>query len=201
VHTPVPGLLGALLLSTALDASAQRTAAPFTDPRDGQSYPVIEIAGMSWLGRNLNFAAAGSYCYEDVVSNCDVRGRLYPWPIAMRSCPSGWHLSTEAEWQRLETFLGMREAELELTRGRGEGVGDALKESGRSGLDIPLVGWRRADGSYRPGNRENLAAALWTATEPNPDEAWHRDVDAGRSVIWRSPVEKGYSLSVRCVKD
>jgi hypothetical protein len=39
------------------------------------------------------------------------------------------------------------------------------------------------------------------ATESDPEAAWHRDLSTERSVIWRSPVSKPYSLSVRCVRD
>jgi hypothetical protein len=49
------------------------------------------------------------------------------------------------------------------------------------------------------------AAAFWSSTPGPPDDvsatAWHRDVAANRNVIWRSPVNVTYWLSVRCVTD
>jgi uncharacterized protein (TIGR02145 family) len=183
---------------------AARTPSPwpaFVDPRDGQSYPLVEIAGMVWFGRHLNHARPGSYCFQDRADACATKGRLYPWALALEACPSGWHLSTEEEWQRVEASLGMKTDEIEQTKGRGAGVGDALKVGGSSGLDIVLAGWRNPGGAYREGNGDDRAAALWTATAATPTTAWHRDVSSARSVVWRSPVDTPYALSVRCVRD
>jgi len=188
----------ALLLAT-LAAAAH--AGTFVDPRDGRSYRTVEIAGATWFAENLAYAASGSYCFEDRASECAARGRLYPWRVALRACPPGAHLSTEAEWQALERHLGVPEAEIERTRGRGEGVGDRLKIGGDSGLDIPLAGWRRPDGTYAAGNGADEAAALWVADESGDETAWHRDLSSARSVIWRSPVDWPYALSVRCLAD
>ncbi len=49
----------------------------FTDPRDGQSYDVVKIGGLTWFAENLNFATEGSVCPEDDSRNCDKYGRLY----------------------------------------------------------------------------------------------------------------------------
>ena len=173
----------------------------FVDPRDGQSYPLVEIAGMVWFARHLNHALPASYCFQDRADACATNGRLYPWALALEVCPSGWHLSTEEEWQRVEASLGMKKDEIEQTKGRGAGGGDALKVGGSSGLDIVLAGWRNPAGAYREGNGDDRAAALWTATAATPTTAWHRDVSSARSVVWRSPVDTPYALSVRCVRD
>jgi hypothetical protein len=37
---------------------------PFTDLRDGKTYPIVKIAGMTWMARNLDHAVAGSVCLE-----------------------------------------------------------------------------------------------------------------------------------------
>jgi uncharacterized protein (TIGR02145 family) len=173
----------------------------FSDARDGQKYPTVNIAGMTWFGRNLNYAAEGSFCFDGKPENCVIYGRLYPWDVALRSCPQGWHLSTEEEWRRVETFLGMKPAELGQRKGRGPGIGDALKVGGRSRLEILFAGWRDPEGIFHQGNGHDQAAALWVADEANTATAWHRDVSSARSVVWRSEVDKPYSLSVRCVKN
>jgi uncharacterized protein (TIGR02145 family) len=195
----------AALVASSVSAAAQE--ATFVDPRDGRRYPLVETAGTTWFASHLAYAAPGSFCFGDDPANCERLGRLYPWEVAMRACPPGWHLSTEQEWQHLEAHLGMAAEELQATRGRGDrrsgagGIGDALKVGGRSGLDVELAGWRRPDGSYREGNGNDRAAALWTATEADAGTAWHRDVSSARSVVWRSPVDTPYALSVRCVRD
>ena len=173
----------------------------FVDPRDGQQYPLVEIAGLTWLGRNLNYAAEGSFCFDGKAEHCATFGRLYPWDVALRSCPRGWHLSTEEEWRRVETFLGMKPDEVGQRKGRGPGVGDALKVGGSSRLEILFAGWRDPEGVFHQGNGNDRAAALWVADEAKTGTAWHRDVSSARSVVWRSEVDKPYSLSVRCVKN
>jgi uncharacterized protein (TIGR02145 family) len=192
----VTTLLHLLFVAHALVQPGNR--ATIVDARDGQRYPVVEIAGMSWLGRNLTFDATGSSCPGDGI-DCST-GRLYPWEVALTACPAGWHLSTEEEWQRLERHLGMSAEDLVRDKLRGAGVGDALKAGGVTGLAIPLAGWRRPDGSYREGNGNDRAAALWTAGKAGDGDAWHRDVSSNRSGVWRSPVPFNYSLSVRCVR-
>ena len=173
----------------------------FVDSRDGKSYPVVAIAGMTWMGRNLEYAAEGSSCPRGEPAACASEGRLYPWNVAMKACPAGWHLSTEDEWQRLERWLGMAAADIGRERARGTNLRSRLEPGGDTGLDVPLAGWRRPDGTFRAGNGNDRAAAIWTATLAGEGEAWHRDLSSARSGVWRSPVELNYSLSVRCVRD
>jgi uncharacterized protein (TIGR02145 family) len=189
------------IILAALAVQTGRRGEVFVDPRDSARYPVVEIAGMAWMGRNLVFGADGSSCPRGEAPACAAEGRLYPWKIAAAVCPAGWHLATEEEWRRLERFLGMSEAEVSADRLRGPGTGDRLKDGGSTGLDFPLAGWRRPDGTYAVGNGNDRAAAIWTATPANDTQAWHRDLSSARSGIWRSPVTFDYSLSVRCVRD
>lgn len=173
----------------------------FTDPRDGKIYPGVSAAGMIWMARNLDHAIDNSVCPRGDPQACEAEGRLYPWAAAMIACPASWHLSTEAEWQRLERALGMNADDLARDRERGPGLGELLKLGGSTGLNFPLAGWRRPDGSFRIGNGNDRAAAIWTSTRAAADAAWHRDLSSARTGIWRSPVPLTYSLSVRCVKD
>jgi uncharacterized protein (TIGR02145 family) len=190
-----------LLLLVALAAAATRAQSVVRDDRDGKTYAVVAAAGMQWLARNLDFATPDSSCPRGDSAACATEGRLYPWATAVAACPSGWHLSTEDEWQRLELALGVAKEEIERDRERGKGAGEPLKAGGASGLNFPFAGWRRPDGEFRIGNGNDRAAAIWTATKTADGEAWHRDLSSARTGIWRSPVPLGYSLSVRCVRD
>jgi len=76
------------------------------------------------MAENLNYEAEGSRCYGEVnpvldssqrfitlskaeiQANCTKYGRLYNWETAMKSCPSGWHLPSKAEWGILMTVVG-----------------------------------------------------------------------------------------------
>jgi uncharacterized protein (TIGR02145 family) len=191
-----------LLLLTAIaivGASPQAKRGELEDPRDHQRYPTVEIAGMTWFARNLNYETGESYCYDGKPENCASHGRLYRWEAALTACPPGWHMSTEYEWQALELALGISKEQIEKEGNRGTEEGGTVKKGGRTGFDAEYGGWRRSeDGKYEALGR---AAAYWTANESAFDRAWHRDVDTGDDQIWRSPVIKPYGLSVRCVKN
>lgn len=197
--TPPAGRVALLLLLLGVPITGSERRASFTDPRDGQLYPTVELAGMTWLARDLNFETPGSFCYEDQAARCASHGRLYRWEAALSVCPVGWHLSTEHEWQALELWLGLDPDYLLNYGNRGKQEGARLKKGGDTGFDVSYGGWRRSeDGEYRALGKN---AAWWLASEADLGRAWHRDVDTGDDQIWRSPVIKPYALSVRCVKD
>jgi uncharacterized protein (TIGR02145 family) len=190
-----------VLFAVLILAASQDPGTSVTDPRDGKSYPIVSIAGMTWMGRNLDYAVEGSSCPRGEPAACSAEGRLYPWSLAMKACPIGWHVSTEDEWQRLERWLGMGDVEITRERARGTNLRSRLEPGGDTRLDFPLAGWRRPDGEFRVGNGMDRAAAIWTGTLAVAGEAWHRDLSSARSGVWRSPVALEYSLSVRCVRD
>jgi uncharacterized protein (TIGR02145 family) len=65
----------------------------FTDSRDGQVYPTVQIGTQCWMSKNMNIGTrvAGSnynthqtsgiqkMCYDNSESNCDIYGGLYSW--------------------------------------------------------------------------------------------------------------------------
>lgn len=181
-------------------ATAQETPSTFTDPRDGREYGLVRVGDMTWFSENLNYAAAGSYCYDHDEAACAEYGRLYPWEIALSACPAGWHLSSDFEWQILEMEMGVSFLELNSTNERGDAEEAGLRtlSGGDSGLDMRPGGWGNPDLTFERGG---VQAALWTSTEADAQHAWHRDVGGRKTGIWRSRVYKPYALSARCVKD
>ncbi len=175
--------------------------ATFTDPRDGAWYRTLRISGIEWMRDNLAFASTPSWCYEDRPEECATYGRLYQYAEAVEACPAGWRLPTDTEWMQLEAWAGLPPELLERTRNRGtKREGADLLVHGRTRFDALLAGYRRQDGTY---NCRGRCTAFWSGTETADGLVWHRDLDNGnnhRSSIWRSPVEKDYALSVRCVR-
>ncbi len=187
---------------TALSAVPVAVGSPhqdaFTDPRDEQTYPTVEIAGLVWFAKNLNFAYPGSFCYEDDADNCAADGRLYRWEDALAACPPGWHLGTDAEWQQLELALGMDFGDLGAINARGTDQGDRLAAGGDTAFEYDLPGYRDPAGVYKS---RGGAMAVWQANESALGTAWHRDLRPERAGIWRSRVNKEYALTVRCVQN
>lgn len=48
-------------------------------------------------------------------TNYKIHGVLYNHVAAMESCPKGWHLPSDKEWMELEIYIGIEEADLELS--------------------------------------------------------------------------------------
>jgi uncharacterized protein (TIGR02145 family) len=185
-----------IAMAACASVAAQST---MVDARDGKSYGTVQVAGLTWMTRNLDFATPDSSCPRGEAPACATEGRLYPWKTAAAACPAGWRLATEDDWQRLELAVGVPAGELALERERGKGAAAALLPGGSTGLDFPLPGWRRPNGEFRIGNGNDRALAVWTGTKASDTTAWHRDLSSARTGIWRSPVPFDYSLSVRCV--
>jgi len=72
----------------------------------GIDYEVVLIGTQAWLAKNLNYNVVGSVCYENDTARCNECGRLYNWQAAMLACPPGWHLPSNAEWEKLMAFGG-----------------------------------------------------------------------------------------------
>ena len=87
----------------------------FTDPRDGRVYKTVKIGDQVWMAENLNYGEMTTddklvpgkkWCYDNDESNCeDGYGGLYTWEVAKKSCPPGWHLPTNEEWEKLFEFV------------------------------------------------------------------------------------------------
>jgi uncharacterized protein (TIGR02145 family) len=171
----------------------------FTDPRDGQTYNVIEIGGQMWLGENLNYVTDSSYCYDHNPENCNKYGRLYSWNVAKRACPDGWHLPTDEEWKVLERTLGMPEDELDDVGYRGTDQGTQLKENGSSGFEALLSGWR--SDVFGDFSDLEVKGLYWTGSSASSTNVWYRELDTGETGVGRYQTLKINGLAIRCIKE
>lgn len=181
------------------------------DERDGQEYKTIDIAGRTWMAENLNYAYlepvegvdSGSVCYDNDPENCEKYGRLYRWNVAVKICPSGWHLPDTLEWNEL-----------------GEASGSAHKlrssfdwSNNANGTDdfgftvLPAGAYLNNYGGFV---EKNVCVYYWTSTTCivefllGPEEHVHNIIfdDRNSQDIARGSVPRtSHKFSVRCVKD
>jgi len=203
------------LFSVAIFAQQKGT---FTDPRDNKTYKTVKIGEQIWMTENLNYNASGSECgsdkyFPDKVANCKKYGRLYNWKTAVKSCPKGWHLPDNEEWQKLMNFAGGNEnagTKLKAKSGwkdNDNGTGNGTDNYGFSALP---GGLRHYNGNFIIGN----SGFWWSSSESkikNSVEikgssgngstyAYARYISVNEETGWSS-LGNNYLLSIRCMQD
>jgi uncharacterized protein (TIGR02145 family) len=173
----------------------------FTDPRDGKFYKTIKIDGQVWMAENLNYAAEGSKCYNNEEANGAKYGRLYDWETAKKACPTGWHLPSNEEWDKLVDFVGGEKIagkKLKSTSGWNYYKGKSGNGANEYGFSALPGGFGYSDGSfYCAGN----LGIWWSATEYYAWNAWRRVMDYDSENVYRHDDGKATLYSVRCVQD
>jgi len=192
----------------------------YTDNRDSQQYPTIQIGTQCWMAQNMNYdngCASVTWtnadvgwcgCYSNNESNCVVYKKLYQWSAAMAGsttlgaqgiCPSGWHIPTPAEFTTLSNYLG------------GNSVaGGKLKQTGTSRWYSPNTGATNESGftalpaGYR-GWTTNFfdgltgLANFWTSSKTS--DVVYRYIQYNFTNFYESSANSAHSYSVRCLKD
>ncbi len=187
----------------------------FTDARDGEVYKTVCIGDQIWMAENLRYTAPGSVCYDNNTANYATYGRLYSWNMMMNGepssnftpsgvegiCPSGWHVPSNNEWQKLV-----------LTLGGVSIAGGALKDI--SEWDSPNAGATNSSGfSALPGGyttdfsvafyEKGTFARFWTSSgsTSDPDLAFHRNLNSNSATVGDITFYKGHGLACRCVRN
>ncbi|MDF1551343.1 MAG: fibrobacter succinogenes major paralogous domain-containing protein, partial [Bacteroidales bacterium] len=125
-------------------------------------------------------------------------GRLYNWDAAMKACPAGWHLASDADWQDLEKLLGMPESELNITnKWRGTDQGALLMSDTTINFNVVLGGYRNPPSNY---NIKDMQGFYWTSTESG-GQSYMRQFYNKSTQVFRRLRPHSWSFSVRCIKD
>ena len=169
----------------------------YKDSRDGKKYKTIKIGTQIWFAENLNlYTGAGSWCYNNDVNNCEIYGRLYDWETARRSCPKGWHLPTDADWNVLINYIGSEEG-TKLKSTTNWTVGIVGRDS---------VGFAAFPGGYRSFNDVafNYIGSYgfwWSLDDVSAVGAWSQYLCFDQNFIYRLSNNKKDGFSVRCIKN
>jgi uncharacterized protein (TIGR02145 family) len=138
---------------------------------------------------------------EDEETFEDIYGFLYNWAAVNtgKLCPTGWHVSSTAEWMTLINFLG------------GESVaGNKLKEAGtmhwkfgnistnESGFTALPGGIRLSDGTFAWIKTSGI---WWTTDGGFMNAATSTSMICNQSWVQTMAYLYECGLSVRCVKD
>ena len=189
-----------LFVACASAAPKSKKKNELKDPRDKQTYRTIKIAGLEWLGDNLNYKTEGSFCYKDEDDQCMVFGRLYTWDAAQKACPAGFRLPTHADFESLWTAAGADFNAGYLIKADYGWSGDT---NGNDTLKFSAMpaGNRFDDETY--GNTAKFAF-FWSADDTS------EGVPAGSARVWYLTSKsmafgymskpKNFGFSVRCVR-
>jgi len=194
----------------------------FTDPRDGVVYKWVSIGNQTWMAENLRYAS-GKYVKNDKEwvhledNNYDAAycwyynknhlkqesGALYTYAAAIKACPVGWHLPTDAEWTTLENFI--------KNDGYSGKEGNALKAVSWKGKKrefdgIDIYGFTALPDGYR-NNNDGLCMDMgfngdwWSSTEYSDSYAYYRTLYYGSAYLGHNSYNMSYGFSVRCIRD
>lgn len=225
MHFPIHSSFALAALTFLLTSCSES----FTDSRDGQSYDVVKIGGLTWVAANLNFETAGSFCPEGDARNCKRLGRLYSWAEAKSVCPDGWRLPTKENFESLvaATSEDAAQAHTQYAQSRtgnsgavSNKVGAKLKSrdgwfkkgngSDEFGFNALPAGYRGAilkadDGAITGGKFDGIGgyAYFWSATEDseNPESnAYYLFLSFSSDAASLNSFAKEDYRSVRCVR-
>jgi uncharacterized protein (TIGR02145 family) len=191
---------------------------------EGNVYKTVTIGTQVWMAENLKTTkfndgaviplvnddqawgalTTPALCWynKDAIVNKNTFGALYNWYTVSTNklCPKGWHVSSDAEWTTLTTFLG------------GENVaGGKLREAGITHWEKPNTGATNGSGfTTLPGGYRNNQGAFanigffgfwWTATENYPTASWCRTMGCVGIDVLRIFSIKKNGYSIRCIRD
>jgi uncharacterized protein (TIGR02145 family) len=193
----------------------------FTDQRDGHKYKTLKLGTQIWMAENLAYLPevtiltkelsfnSSFYIYDYRGSNVATAkttynyatyGVLYNYMAAVNSCPSGWHLPSDSEWEKLTQFLG------------GESVaGRKLKEAGYEHWSSNNINANNESGfTGLPSGFINSGgdfwsiggiAQWWSSSQSFTDYSWTWVLYDGRPDISKKDYYQTFGISVRCIKD
>ena len=179
------------------------------------------------LGSTTSTTTAYRYYPNNIASNVSLYGYLYNWPAVMGGaassaanpsgvlgiCPYGWHVPSDAEWTQLTDYVSSQSQyvcgntntsiakALASTTGwcissNTCAVGNNQSSNNVTGFSAFPAG--RYSGSY---DSSGYNARFWSSTENSSSKAYYRDLSYCLSFVGRTPGNREYGYSIRCLRD
>ncbi len=201
----------------------------FTDPRDGNVYPVVSIGSYCWFAKNLAYLPEvhsnsqfstwtlpryGVYGYNgsDVgtaksLANYVNYGVLYNFTAVSSGniCPPGWRSPTDSDWGNLVGALGgpsVAGGKMKITTICGSVPCWASPNTGATNSS----GFSVLPGGYREGGDGSFVtltahAYFWSSTgvQDNSFGGWRRNIFYNGEYIDRQSDNRDRGFSARCV--
>ena len=206
---------------------------------DGNMYKTIIIGTQTWMAENLKttkyndgtdiplvtdgeaWAALTTpgYCWynNDAATYKATYGAMYNWYAVDAAgnrgknvCPTGWHVSTNAEWHILIMFLDA--SAIPNNENQSLTAGGKLKETGTTHWQSPNTGASNETGfTALPGGTRSYNGVFnnifnrgfwWSATENDAANAYYWSIGYNYSAVFKYYDYGKYpGFSVRCIKD
>ncbi len=199
---------------------------------DLNSYSTVSIGSQCWTTTNLKatkyndgtligdstnstwgtavIGARTEYVAGGVTGYVGTFGYLYNWYAVTDSrklCPSGWHVPTDSDWNKLVKFMDSA-VDTTIIGIQTSTAGTKMKKNDalwyiNTGTDdfffSVLPGGYRGNSS---GSFLNITvdAFFWSATEAGTS-AWYRNLYYVNGNVGRNGLNKGIGASVRCLRD
>lgn len=189
--------------STSMEVPETEKKAPdivdgsFTDSRDGQSYKVTKVGLQTWMAENLNYKTDSSFCYNNLDSNCTKFGRLYQWADAQKACPSGWHLPSKPELEKMIKSAGGTESAGQSLKS-SSGWTDEGNGTEDNAFSAYPAGLRNYDGTF---GEEGTYAYFWSSTEHDSVIAYYIILYYNNDAVRFGNRVKTDAINIRCVLD
>lgn len=188
----------------------------------GREYYVGQTGGREWIRQNLSYIrydSAGNpefgHPYASSPAMQNIFGAYYTWDEAVKACPAGWHLPSEAEWIAMLKDNGA-DPDLERMGTSSTGAGNLMVKTYFNGevmwdyyrevsiMDTSIsalpVGYAKCSGDSYEFHGYADYAAFWTSDEYEGMGVFRYIYKQNDCVYAGTADKQGFAASVRCVR-